>query len=113
MAFGLGYNHCSCKLSEESMILMDGGLVFLLVLSLGTIILVIQRTEAKRRRIVFVVMFLVLLVLGWLVNIRGAWGEAVVGLLIALFLNGLFYILIGRYNPVGSSDDIHVLGMDD
>ena len=87
------------------MILMDGGLVILLVLSLGTVIFVIQRTEAKRRRIVLVVMFLVLLVLGWLVNIQGAWGEAVVGLLIALILNGLFYILIGRYNPVGSSDD--------
>ena len=95
------------------MTLMDGGLVILLVLSFGTIIFVIQRTEAKRRRIVLFVMFLVLLVLGWLINIRGAWGEAVVGLLIALVLNGLFYILIGRYNPVGSSDDIHVLGMDD
>jgi hypothetical protein len=92
---------------------MDGGLIVLLVLSLGIVIFVIQRTEAKRRRIVFIVMFLVLLVLGWLVNIRAAWGEAVVGLLIALLLNGLFYILIGRYNPVGSSDDIRVLGMDD
>ena len=92
---------------------MDSGLIILLVLSLATIIFVIQRTEAKRRRIVLVVMFLVLLVLGWLVNIREAWGEAFVGLLIALFLNFLFYILIGRYNPVGSSDDIHVLGMDD
>ena len=95
------------------MTLMDGGLVILSALSLGTIILVIQRTETKRRRIVLFVMFLVLLVLGWLVNIREAWGEAVVGLIIALFLNGLFYILIGKYNPVGSSDDIHVLGMDD
>lgn len=113
MAVLLGYNHNSCKLIEESMALMDGGLVILLVLSLGTVIFVIQRTEAKRRRIVLVVMFFVLLVLGWLVNIRGAWGEAVVGLLIALVLNGLFYILIGKYNPVGSSDDIHVLGMDD
>ena len=113
IAFALGYNDYCCKLIEESMILMDGGLVFLLVLSLGTIILVIQRTEAKRRRIVLVVMFLVLLVLGWLVNIREAWGEAAVGLVIALLLNGLFYILIGKYNPVGSSDDIHVLGMDD
>jgi hypothetical protein len=92
---------------------MDGGLVFLLVLSFGTIIFVMQRTESKRRRIVLFVMFLVLLVLGWLINIRGAWGEAVVGLLIALILNFLFYVLIGRYNPVGSSDDIHVLGMDD
>ncbi len=109
----LGYNCFSSNLIEESMVLMDGGLVFLLVLSLGTIIFVIQRTEAKRRRIVLIVMFLVLLVLGWLINIREAWGEAVVGLLIALVLIGLFYLLIGKYNPVGSSDDIHVLGMDD
>src|SRR5215213_6509128 len=113
MALPLGYNYLSCKLSEEGTMLMDGGLVILLVLSLGTIIFVIQRTEAKRRRIVLGVMFLVLLVLGWLINIRGAWGEAFVGLLVALILNSLFYVLIGRYNPVGSSDDIHVLGMDD
>lgn len=92
---------------------MDGGLVVLLVLSFGTIIFVIQRTEAKRRRVVAFIMLLVLLVLVWLINTLGAWGEAIVGLLIALVLNGLFYILIGRYNPVGSSDDIHVLGMDD
>lgn len=92
---------------------MDGGLVILLVLSLGTVFFVIQRTEAKRRRIVIFVMLLVLLVLGWLINIRSAWGEAALGLIIALMLNGLFYALIGRYNPVGSSDDIHVLGMDD
>ncbi|MCC6891189.1 MAG: hypothetical protein IT321_00100 [Anaerolineae bacterium] len=58
-------------------------------------------------------MFFVLLVLLWLINIRGAWGEAVLGLIIAAVLNFLFYVLIGRYNPVGSSDDIHVLGMDD
>jgi hypothetical protein len=95
------------------MILMDGGLVFLLVLSFGTVIFVIQRTESKRRRVVSFIMFLVFLVLVWLVNRLGAWREAIVGLLIALVLNGLFYILIGRYNPVGSSDDIHVLGMDD
>lgn len=92
---------------------MDGGIVLLLVLSFGTVLLVIQRTEARRRRVVMGIMFLVLLVLGWLINIRGAWGEAVVGLVIAAILNFLFYVLIGRYNPVGSSDDIHVLGMDD
>lgn len=92
---------------------MDGGILILLVLSLGTIILVLQRTEAKRRRFVSIIMFFVVLVLIWLVNLRGAWGEAFLGLIIALILNWLFYVLIGRYNPVGTSDDIHVLGMDD
>jgi len=92
---------------------MDTGIFLLLILSFGTILFVIQRTEAKRKRIVSFVMFFVLLVLLWLINIRGAWGEAVLGLIIAAVLNFLFYVLIGRYNPVGSSDDIHVLGMDD
>jgi hypothetical protein len=31
----------------------------------------------------------------------------------ALVLNLLFWVLIGRYNPTGSSDAIKVLGMDD
>ncbi len=87
--------------------------MILLALSFGTIIFVIQRTEAKRRRVVTLIMLLVLLVLIWLINTLGAWGEGIVGLFLALVLNGLFYVLIGRYNPVGSSDDIHVLGMDD
>lgn len=92
---------------------MDSAILVLLILSLGTVIFVIQRTEAKRRRIVLVVMFFVLLVFAWLVNIRGAWGEMVLALVIAAVFNFLFYILVGRYNPVGSSDDIRVLGMDD
>lgn len=92
---------------------MDAAILALLVLSLGTVMFVIQRTEAKRRRIVLFVMFFVIVVLVWLVNIRGAWGEAVIGFVVASVLNFLFYVLIGRYNPVGSSDDIHVLGMDD
>ena len=92
---------------------MDTGILLLLVLSFGTVLFVIQRTEAKRKRIVLFVMFLVVLVLLWLINIRGAWDEAVLGFMIAAVLNFLFYALIGRYNPVGSSDDIRVLGMDD
>lgn len=92
---------------------MDAAILALLVLTLATIMFVIQRTETKRRRIVLFVMLLVGVVLVWLVNIRDVWGEAVVGFVIAAVLNFLFYILIGRYNPVGSSDDIHVLGMDD
>ena len=92
---------------------MDTGILLLLVLSFGTVLFLIQRTEAKRKRIVLFVMFLVVLVLLWLINIRGAWDEAVLGFMIAAVLNFLFYALIGRYNPVGSSDDIRVLGMDD
>jgi hypothetical protein len=39
--------------------------------------------------------------------------EAWVALAAAVVLNLLFWLLIGRYNPVGSSDRIQVIGMDD
>jgi len=40
------------------------------------------------------------------------WSKVVLAL--ALVLNLLFWLLIGRYNPVASSDkNIRVIGMDD
>ena len=92
---------------------MDGGIVGLMVLSWGAIFLIIQRTEVKKRRGVGMFLALIGLIIIWYVVTRGVWGEGIVGLLIALFINYLFWVLIGRYNPVGNSDNIRVLGMDD
>ncbi len=92
---------------------MDTESVVVLTVALSLIFLIIQRTEAKKRRIVTYVMSVVLLIVLWYVATIQIWGAAIVALLLALFLNYLFWLLIGRYNPVGSSDDIHVLGMDD
>lgn len=92
---------------------MDLGLFLLLLFVLSTILFIIQRTEAKRRRVVFIVMGFFTLIVLWFVNLRQIWGEAILIFLLALFLNFLFWLLIGRYNPVGSSDSIRVLGMDD
>jgi len=44
---------------------------------------------------------------------RDIHAEAWTALLIALILNGAFWLFIGRYNPPGSSDDIQVIGLDD
>lgn len=92
---------------------MDTQSVVVLTVALGLIFLIIQRTETKKRRIVSYVMAVVMLVVLWYVATIQIWGAAIVALLLALFLNYLFWLLIGRYNPVGSSDNIHVLGMDD
>jgi Ca2+/Na+ antiporter len=92
---------------------MDTESVVVLTIALGLIFLIIQRTETKKRRIVIYVMSIILLVVLWYVATIQIWGSAIVALLLALFLNYLFWLLIGRYNPVGSSDNIHVLGMDD
>lgn len=92
---------------------MDLGLFLLLLFVLSTILFIIQRTEAKRRRVVIIVMGFLTLIVLWFVNLRQIWGEAILIFVLALFLNFLFWLLIGRYNPVGSSDSIRVLGMDD
>ena len=39
--------------------------------------------------------------------------EAWIALAVALFLNFSFWLFIGRYNPVHSSDEIRVFGMDE
>lgn len=80
---------------------------------LGLLIFFVQRTEAKRRLVVLIIMGIPFLLLRNLAVFRDVEREAWTGLAIALVLNFLFWALIGRYNPVGSSDEIQVLGMDD
>lgn len=92
---------------------MNWGLVVLLTAAISTIFIIIQRTEARRRRAVTWFMLLFFPVIVWFTSRRDGWGELIVALVIALLFNFLFWILIGRYNPVGSSDDIRVLGLDD
>jgi uncharacterized membrane protein YhaH (DUF805 family) len=92
---------------------MNWGLVVLLTAAISTIFIIIQRTEARRRRAVTWFMLLFFPVIIWYTSRRDGWGELIAALVIALVLNFLFWVLIGRYNPVGSSDDIRVLGLDD
>jgi uncharacterized membrane protein len=92
---------------------MDSGAVVGLSLFLGLIMFFIQRTEVKKRRLVTRLMVIVMaLTLVWAI-LRQLIGSFILALVIALVLNFIFWLLIGRYNPVGSSDDIQVLGMDD
>lgn len=80
---------------------------------IGLLLLIMQRTEAKRRLMVMLLLLIpAILIRNW-INYRDLEREGWVALGIALVLNLAFWWLIGRYNPVGSSDDIQVLGMDD
>jgi peptidoglycan/LPS O-acetylase OafA/YrhL len=92
---------------------MDIGLTILLTFLFGLIALLIQRSERRRRLLVF----LSFLVVGELIRryafFRDAHTEVWVALVIALALNGLFWVFIGRYNPPGSSEEIDVIGLDD
>lgn len=94
---------------------MSWDYIILLTLFFSIIMLVIQRTEAKYRRTVIVILLITAgILLRNFVVYRGIEAEAWTSLFIAFLINFAFWLFIGRYNPVGSSDEkIQVLGMDD
>jgi hypothetical protein len=92
---------------------MSFGYVLLLTTIMGLLLLTIQRAEPKRRILVALVMVIPAILIRNYINYREIQVEGWVALVLALVLNFLFWVLIGRYNPVSSSDEIQVLGMDD
>lgn len=92
---------------------MDTGSLILLALSFTVLFIMVQRAEAKRKRIVRFTAILLILFMIWYANTTSLQSEALVGFIIAVIISFLFWLLIGRYNPVGTSDSIRVLGMDD
>lgn len=87
--------------------------MFLLILLYTMLFLLIQRSEAKKRRLVLLLLLPIVGLIHWYANLRELGGQSNMALATAVVFNLLFWILIGRYNPVGSSDDIQVLGLDD
>jgi hypothetical protein len=92
---------------------MDLSHFLLLFSAFMFIFMMIQRAEAKRRTLVAACMLIVGILTQRYANYRGLHTEALVAFVSAGIISSLFWLLVGRYNPVGSSDDIHVIGMDD
>lgn len=92
---------------------MNLGVVLLLTIIYGAMMLLIQRAEARRRLVVALVFLPIGAVIQWYISQIGNGSSGVIAIIVALILNFLFWAVIGRYNPVGSSDDIHVIGLDD
>lgn len=92
---------------------MDWGIAALLTFAIGSLLFMIQRTESTKRRIVIVLSLVAFELLRRYVWFRDVHQEALAAIIIAVLFNFFFWALIGRYNPVGSSDRIQVIGMDD
>ncbi|MGQ9887396.1 MAG: hypothetical protein ACUVSX_02790 [Aggregatilineales bacterium] len=92
---------------------MDWGTVLVLVIWLSALLLIWQRAETKRRRAVTILLLFVGFLTWYWADFRGLAGAFWLALVLSLIGSFLFWLLIGRYNPVGSSDDIQVIGMDD
>ena len=93
---------------------MDWTYVALIVIPATILIMMIQRADPKRCRLVSFFVVLGLVVIRHNAFIKGdLHEETLVAYVLALVLNFFFWILIGRYNPVDSGDKIDVIGMDD
>ncbi|MBE2268656.1 MAG: hypothetical protein IAE80_10540 [Anaerolinea sp.] len=92
---------------------MQIGIIALLTVAMGIMLLIVQRSERRRRLLVAVIMLGIGELIRRYVWYRGYHAEGWIALALAVILNLLYFVLIGRYNPVGSSDRIHVYGLDD
>ena len=90
----------------------EGFLIFFGVY--GIITLAVQRSEKNRRLATLVISIpLWLYILPNYGNYRDSDGAHNWGVMAALLANYLFWLVIGRRYPPGSSEDIHVWGMDE
>lgn len=89
---------------------MNTGYLLLVAVAFAVLAIISQRIEDGRKRPFrwFIGFVLVLLM------IRGnLLLENLLGFGLGLVVSFVFWLFVGRYNPVGSSDEIKVFGMDD
>ena len=93
---------------------MDWNYVALIAVTVALLLVMIQRTERKRRRLAIVFVAICLLVIRHNAFLKAdLHEETLLAFVIALMLSFLFWLLIGRYNPVKTEDNVQVIGMDD
>ncbi len=91
---------------------MNGGYIAAVTMFFTILLILAQRIEARRKRLAryFIPFMMLLLMLHPNEALRP---QNLVAYALALFISFVFWVLIGRYNPVGSSDAIKVYGLDD
>lgn len=93
---------------------MDLGYVALISITVTLLLVLIQRTEKTKRRIVWALVLICFLVIRHNAFIKAdLHEETLLAFVVGFLFSGLFWLLVGKYNPVGTSDEIHVIGMDD
>lgn len=86
----------------------------LIALTVSLLLVMLQRTVPKRRRLAGIVVLPCLLLLRHNAFLKGdLHEETLTAFLLGLLLFGLFWLVIGRYNPVRDEEAVRVLRMDD
>jgi len=93
---------------------MDWNYIGLIAVLVAALLVMIQRTEPKRRRLAAIVVAPILLVIRQYAFLkRDLHLETLLAFIIGIALSLVFWLLIGRYNPVGRDSEVKVIGMDD
>lgn len=92
---------------------MERQTLVVLTILFSVLLLMVQRADPIKKQAVRGFVWFSTMLIAIYVWWNGYWLEFGVGFILATVFNALFWVLIGRYNPPGSSDDIRVLGMDD
>lgn len=93
---------------------MDWNYTALIAITATLLFLLIQRTEPKRRRLSIAFVILCLLIIRQNAFLKGhLHEETLIACIVGATLSGLFWLLIGRYNPVKADKETQVMGLDD
>jgi len=93
---------------------MDTGYIALITIIVTLLLILIQRTEKTKRRLAWSFAFICFLVIRHNTFIKSDYHEeTLIAFIVGFVISGIFWLLIGRYNPVGTSDNIQVMGLDD
>ena len=93
---------------------MDVSYIALITVTVSLLFILIQRTVPRRRRlsIAFVVLCLLIIRHNTVLK-RDLHEETLLAFILGILASGMFWLLIGRYNPVDNQEEIQVMGMDD
>ncbi len=93
---------------------MDLNYVALISGVVTLLLVMIQRAEPARRWLVTGFVLICLLIIRHNAFLKGdLHDETLLAFVLSLMLSALFWLLVGKYNPPGNSDEIRVIGMDD
>lgn len=93
---------------------MDLNYLALISVVVALLLIMIQRAEPTRRRLVAGFVIICLLIIRHNAFIKDdLHDETLLAFVVGLVLSALFWLLVGKYNPPGDSDEIRVIGMDD
>ncbi len=93
---------------------MDTGYIVLIAILVTILLLFVQRTEKSRRRMSWGFAIMCFLIIRHNAFLKSDFHEeTLIAFIISVVISGLFWLLIGKYNPVGTSDEMKVVGLDD